>query len=201
MSPRIQHRQRAHWHADCWTTTDKPSPVGRRSTNPPSWMVVGHHDLDCRYDQYLPRRRSSRCSDAPGRHPGRCRPAHDTCWNSSRRCKTTRPASPRSPPPSTKRVRFDARKDGRRAQQARDNIGAVAATDIGDVATDFVAIFNAPGVSESLIRATKSRHSPPASARDQRLIRPDHPGLARARVFGYGGRARSNCAPPSTLPR
>ena len=28
-------------------------------------------------------------------------------------------------------------------QQARDNIGAVAATDIGDTTTDFVAIFNA----------------------------------------------------------
>ena len=44
-----------------------------------------------------------------------------------------------------KRVRFDAAQTLTvpEQQQARDNIGAVAATDIGDVSTDFVAIFNA----------------------------------------------------------
>ena len=42
-----------------------------------------------------------------------------------------------------KRVRFDAAQTLTvlEQQQARTNIGAVAATDIGDVATDFVAIF------------------------------------------------------------
>ena len=44
-----------------------------------------------------------------------------------------------------KRVRFDAAQTLTvlEQQQARTNIGAVAATDIGDVATDFVAIFEA----------------------------------------------------------
>ena len=44
-----------------------------------------------------------------------------------------------------KRVRFDAAQTLTvpEQQQARDNIGAVAATDIGDTTTDFVAIFNA----------------------------------------------------------
>lgn len=44
-----------------------------------------------------------------------------------------------------KRVRFDAAQTLTEVeqQQARDNIGAVAATDIGDVTTDFVAIFEA----------------------------------------------------------
>ena len=44
-----------------------------------------------------------------------------------------------------KRVRFDAAQTltSTEQQQARDNIGAVAATDIGDTNTDFVAIFNA----------------------------------------------------------
>lgn len=44
-----------------------------------------------------------------------------------------------------KRVRFDAAQTLTAAeqQQARDNIGAVAASDIGDTATDFVAIFEA----------------------------------------------------------
>ncbi len=44
-----------------------------------------------------------------------------------------------------KRVRFDAAQTLTVPEQtqARDNIGAVAATDIGDTATDFVAIFNA----------------------------------------------------------
>ena len=44
-----------------------------------------------------------------------------------------------------KRVRFDAAQTLTvlEQQQARINIGAVAATDIGDVATDFVAIFEA----------------------------------------------------------
>ena len=44
-----------------------------------------------------------------------------------------------------KRVRFDAAQTITvlEQQQARTNIGAVAATDIGDVATDFVAIFEA----------------------------------------------------------
>lgn len=44
-----------------------------------------------------------------------------------------------------KRVRFDAAQTLTvvEQQQARDNIGAVAAADIGDVNTDFVAIFNA----------------------------------------------------------
>ena len=44
-----------------------------------------------------------------------------------------------------KRVRFDAAQTLTvvEQQQARTNIGAVAATDIGDVATDFVAIFQA----------------------------------------------------------
>jgi capsid protein len=44
-----------------------------------------------------------------------------------------------------KRVRFDAAQTLTVAEQtqARTNIGAVAAADIGDVATDFVAIFEA----------------------------------------------------------
>ena len=44
-----------------------------------------------------------------------------------------------------KRVRFDAAQTLTvlEQQQARTNIGAVAATDLGDVATDFVAIFEA----------------------------------------------------------
>ena len=44
-----------------------------------------------------------------------------------------------------KRVRFDAAQTLTvlEQQQARTNIGAVATTDIGDVATDFVAIFEA----------------------------------------------------------
>ena len=44
-----------------------------------------------------------------------------------------------------KRVRFDAAQtlSVLEQQQARANIGAVATTDIGDVATDFVAIFEA----------------------------------------------------------
>ena len=44
-----------------------------------------------------------------------------------------------------KRVRFDAAQTLTVPEQtqARDNIGAVAATDIGDTTTDFVAIFNA----------------------------------------------------------
>lgn len=44
-----------------------------------------------------------------------------------------------------KRVRFDAAQTLTlvEQQQARDNIGAVAASDIGDVNTDFVAIFDA----------------------------------------------------------
>ena len=44
-----------------------------------------------------------------------------------------------------KRVRFDAAQTLTVPEQtqARDNIGAVAATDIGDTNTDFVAIFNA----------------------------------------------------------
>lgn len=44
-----------------------------------------------------------------------------------------------------KRVRFDAAQTLTTAeqQQARTNIGAVAAADIGDTATDFVAIFEA----------------------------------------------------------
>ena len=44
-----------------------------------------------------------------------------------------------------KRVRFDAAQTLTvlEQQQARTNIGPVAATDIGDVATDFVAIFEA----------------------------------------------------------
>ena len=44
-----------------------------------------------------------------------------------------------------KRVRFDAAQTLTvlEQQQARTNIGAVAASDIGDVATDFVAIFEA----------------------------------------------------------
>ena len=44
-----------------------------------------------------------------------------------------------------KRVRFDAAQTLTvlEQQQARTNIGAVAATDIGDVATDFVALFEA----------------------------------------------------------
>lgn len=44
-----------------------------------------------------------------------------------------------------KRVRFDAAQTLTvlEQQQARTNIGAIAATDIGDVATDFVAIFEA----------------------------------------------------------
>jgi capsid protein len=44
-----------------------------------------------------------------------------------------------------KRVRFDAAQTLTvlEQQQARTNIGAVAATDIGDIATDFVAIFEA----------------------------------------------------------
>ena len=44
-----------------------------------------------------------------------------------------------------KRVRFDAAQTLTvvEQQQARTNIGAVAATNIGDVATDFVAIFEA----------------------------------------------------------
>lgn len=43
-----------------------------------------------------------------------------------------------------KRVRFDAEQTLTDAekQQARSNIGAVAAADIGDTTTDFVAIFN-----------------------------------------------------------
>lgn len=43
------------------------------------------------------------------------------------------------------RVRFDAAQTlaAPEQQQARANIGAVAAADIGDTATDFVAIFNA----------------------------------------------------------
>ena len=42
-------------------------------------------------------------------------------------------------------VRFDAAQTLTVPEQtqARDNIGAVAATDIGDTTTDFVAIFNA----------------------------------------------------------
>lgn len=44
-----------------------------------------------------------------------------------------------------KRVRFDAAQalTVPEQTQARDNIGAVAATDIGDTTTDFVAIFDA----------------------------------------------------------
>ena len=44
-----------------------------------------------------------------------------------------------------KRVRFDAAQTLTVPEQtqARSNIGAVAATDIGDTNTDFVAIFNA----------------------------------------------------------
>ena len=44
-----------------------------------------------------------------------------------------------------KRVRFDAAQTLTVPEQtqARSNIGAVASTDIGDVTTDFVAIFNA----------------------------------------------------------
>lgn len=43
-----------------------------------------------------------------------------------------------------KRVRFDAAQSLSAAEkaQARSNIGAVAATDVGDTATDFVALFN-----------------------------------------------------------
>ena len=41
------------------------------------------------------------------------------------------------------RISGDISELGMRQQQARDNIGAVAASDIGDTTTDFVAIFNA----------------------------------------------------------
>lgn len=43
-----------------------------------------------------------------------------------------------------KRVRFDAAQSLSAAEkaQARSNIGTVAATDVGDTATDFVALFN-----------------------------------------------------------